>query len=43
MSVVGRQEVPVCAVCDLDAVEKYIAKGQSLPAGYVTAASRARS
>lgn len=43
MSVVGRQKVPVCAVCDRDAVEKYIAKGQSLPPGYVTAASQPRA
>jgi hypothetical protein len=43
MSVVGRQKVPVCAVCDRDAVESYIAKGQNLPPGYVTAASQPRA
>jgi len=43
MSVVGRQKVPVCAVCDRGAVEKYIAKGQNLPPGYVTAASQPRA
>jgi uncharacterized Zn finger protein len=43
VSIVGRQDVPVCAVCDRDAVETYIARGHILPAGYITAASRPRS
>lgn len=43
VSIVGRQEVSVCAVCDRAAVEKYIARGQSLPPDYITAASQPRS
>lgn len=43
MSIVGRQDVPVCAVCDRDVVEKYIEKGQNLPADYITAASQPRT
>jgi hypothetical protein len=39
-SIVGRQLVPVCADCDLDAVQTYIDKGHPLPPGYVTAAAR---
>jgi hypothetical protein len=43
VSIVGRQDVPVCAMCDRDAVETYVARGHVPPAGYVTAASRPRS
>jgi hypothetical protein len=43
VSIVGRQDVPACAVCDREAVEKYIAKGQSLPPDYITAASQPRT
>ncbi|NEE04198.1 hypothetical protein [Phytoactinopolyspora halotolerans] len=41
-SIVGRQDVPVCAVCDREAVETYTLRGHALPPGHITAASQPR-